>query len=84
MLKKNTIGYGEALAEVGAKDPKIVALDADLSTCTMSCYFGEKFPDRFFNCGIQECNMTGMAAGFAACGYKPFIHTFAAFWAGSL
>lgn len=74
--------YGEALAETGAENSKIVVLDADVSTCTMSCIFGRKFPDRFFNVGIAEANMVGIAAGMAACGLKPFVNTFAMFMAG--
>ena len=73
--------YGEALAEVG-ENKKVVALDADVSTCTMSCMFGEKYPERFFNVGIAEENMVGMAAGLATAGYTPFVHTFAMFCAG--
>ena len=74
--------FGEALAQVGAKNDKIIVFDADVSTCTMTCYFGEKFPDRFFNCGIQENNMVGMAAGASTCGYSPFLATFSMFAAG--
>ncbi len=74
--------YGEALTETGAENSKIVVLDADVSTCTMSCIFGRKFPDRFFNVGIAEANMVGIAAGMAACGLKPFVNTFAMFMAG--
>ncbi len=74
--------YGEALAEVGAENRDIVVLDADVSTCTMSCMFGKKYPDRFFNVGIAEANMVGIAAGMAACGLKPFVNTFAMFMAG--
>jgi len=73
--------YGEALREAG-ENQKIVALDADVSTCTMSCMFGEKYPERFFNVGIAEANMVGMAAGLASAGYIPFVHTFAMFCAG--
>ena len=73
--------YGEALAEIG-ENQRIVALDADVSTCTMSCIFGEKYPDRFLNVGIAEANMVGIAAGMAAAGYIPFVHTFAMFCAG--
>ena len=74
--------FGEALAQVGAKNDKIIVFDADVSTCTMTCYFGEKFPERFFNCGIQENNMVGMAAGASTCGYAPFLATFSMFAAG--
>lgn len=73
--------YGAALAEIG-KDERIVALDADVSTCTMSVLFGEKYPERFFNCGIAEENMIGMAAGISTFGMVPFVHAFAMFMAG--
>ena len=73
--------YGEALAEIG-ENPRIAALDADVSTCTMSCMFGEKYPERFLNVGIAEANMVGIAAGMAASGYIPFVHTFAMVCAG--
>lgn len=74
--------YGEALAELGGANPKVVAIDADVSTCTMSCYFGNKHPDRFVNVGIAEANMIGMAAGMATLGLIPFVHSFAMFTAG--
>lgn len=73
--------YGEALAEIGV-DPRIVALDADVSTCTMSCLFGQKYPKRFFNMGIAEANMLGAAAGLSTLGLIPFVHAFAMFMAG--
>ncbi len=73
--------YGEALAEIGA-NPRIVGLDADVATCTMSILFGSKYPDRFFNVGIAEANMIGMAAGMATFGMIPFVHAFAMFAAG--
>lgn len=75
--------YGRALCEFGA-DEKIMVFDADLTICTMSCYFAEKYPERFFNAGIAECNMAGMAAGAAASGKTAFIHTFAMFAAGRI
>lgn len=59
--------YGRALCEFGA-DENIMVFDADLTICTMSCYFAQKYPERFFNAGIAECNMAGMAAGAASCG----------------
>ena len=74
--------YGEALAELGEKNKCIVALDADVSTCTMSCIFGERFPDRFYNVGIAEANMVGIAAGMSTFGLIPFVHSFAMFIAG--
>ncbi|NCB30233.1 MAG: transketolase family protein, partial [Clostridia bacterium] len=57
--------YGEALVKYGATNQNIVVLDADLSGSTKSALFGAKYPDRFFNVGIAEANMTAMAAGFA-------------------
>ena len=74
--------YGEALAELGEKYPQLVVLDADLSGATMSKFFAAKYPDRFFDCGIAEANMTGIAAGLSTCGLKPFTNTFAVFAAG--
>jgi len=73
--------YGESLAEIG-ENPRIVALDTDVSTCTMSVIFGKKYPERFFNCGIAEANMIGMAAGLSTFGFIPFVHAFAMFMAG--
>ena len=74
--------YGEALAELAEKYPKLVVLDADLSGSTMTKFFAKAYPERFFDCGIAEANMTGIAAGLAASGYKPFINSFAMFSAG--
>jgi transketolase len=71
--------YGEALAALGAEMPEVVVLDADLSKSTMSKKFADKFPDRFFNMGISEANMVGVAAGLAACGKVPFASSFATF-----
>ena len=74
--------YGRAIAALGQVDSDIVVLDADLSKTTMTKYFAEAVPERFFNMGIAECNMAGVAAGLAACGKKPFINSFAIFSAG--
>ncbi len=74
--------YGEALAELGAENRDIVALDADLSGSTKTGVFARKFPDRFFNMGIAEANMVGTAAGLAAAGKIPFVSTFAIFAVG--
>ena len=71
--------YGDALCELGAEDPRIVALDADLSKSTKSGKFGKKFPDRYWNIGVQEMNMVGMACGLASTGRIPFISSFAVF-----
>ena len=74
--------YGEALAELGERYPELVVLDADLSGSTMTKSFADKYPARFFDMGIAEGNMAGVAAGLAACGKKPFINSFAMFSAG--
>ena len=71
--------YGEALRELGGQHEEIVVLDADLAKSTKSFAFGEAYPDRFFNVGIQEANMVGMAGGLASSGKVPFVHSFAAF-----
>ncbi len=71
--------YGEALAALGAEMPELVVLDADLSKSTMSKKFGDKFPERFFNMGISEANMVGVASGLASCGKIPFASSFASF-----
>ena len=74
--------YGEALVELAEKYPELVVLDSDLAGATMSKFFASAYPERFFDCGIAECNMTGIAAGMAAAGLKPFTNTFAMFAAG--
>ncbi len=71
--------YGQVLVELGKADPRIVAVDADLSKSTKSGLFGKAFPDRFFNCGIAEANMVSVAAGLASCGKIPFASSFASF-----
>lgn len=69
--------YGEVLVELGAVNEDIVVLDADVSGSTKSGMFGAKYPDRFFNVGIAEQNMVGVAAGLALAGKIPFVNTFA-------
>lgn len=71
--------FGKRLAELGAENGKIVVLDADVSSSTKTALFGKTFPSRFFNCGVSEGNMVGVAAGFAACGFHPVVSTFAIF-----
>lgn len=71
--------YGEALLEMGEKNKRIVVLDGDLSKSTKSALFGKAFPDRFFNVGICEANMIGLASGLALSGYLPFCSSFASF-----
>ena len=74
--------YGNALAECGKDYPNLVVLDADLAGATKTGVFKKAFPDRHIDCGIAECNMTGIAAGLATCGKIPFISSFAMFAAG--
>ncbi|GAG07167.1 unnamed protein product, partial [marine sediment metagenome] len=71
--------YGKTLVELGKENKGIVVLDADLSPSTMTHFFGQEFPDRFFNCGLEEQNMIGVAAGLAASGKTVFASTFAVF-----
>jgi transketolase len=74
--------YGKTLVELGGENPDVVVLDADLSRSTMTQLFAQKFPERFFDCGIAEQNMVGIAAGLAASGKIAFASTFAVFAAG--
>lgn len=74
--------YGKALVEMAEQEPDLVVLDADLSGSTMTKDFSKAHPERFFNMGIAEGNMVGVAAGLAACGKKPFVNSFAMFSAG--
>jgi len=78
MNKKIAIrdAFGEALVDLGYKNNKVVVLDADVSHSTRTIKFEEKFPDRFFNIGVAEANMMNIAAGFATCGFIPFVSTF--------
>lgn len=80
--KATRVSFGEALEELGEKNPNIVVLDADLSKSTMSIKFAKKFPDRFFEMGIAEQNMIGTAAGLALAGKIPFACSFACFLIG--
>ena len=74
--------YGNALVEVGREHDDLIVLDADLAGATKTCIFQKEFPDRHWDCGIAEANMTGIAAGLATCGKVPFISSFAMFAAG--
>jgi len=71
--------YGKTLVELGRQNKDIVVLDADLSTSTMTSFFAREFPDRFFDCGLTEQNMVGIAAGLAASGKIVFVSSFAIF-----
>ena len=74
--------YGKTLVELGRENQDIVVLDADLARSTMTYFFGEEFPERFFDCGVAEQNMIGVAAGLAASGKTVFASTFAVFAPG--
>jgi transketolase len=71
--------YGKTLVELGRENLNIVVLDADLSPSTMTNFFAHEFPERFFNCGLEEQNMVGIAAGLAASGKIVFASTFVVF-----
>jgi transketolase len=74
--------YGKALLELGMENHEVVVLDSDLSRSTMTAFFAREFPERFFECGVAEQNMIGIAAGMAASGKIPFASTFAVFIPG--
>ncbi len=71
--------YGKTLVELGRQNKDIIVLDADLSPSTMTIFFAREFPDRFFNCGLEEQNMISIAAGLAASGKTVFVSSFAIF-----
>ncbi len=79
MDKIQRLVFGETLAELGGEDPRIVVLDADVSSSTQTLLFAAKYPDRFFNFGIAEANMVSAAAGMAASGCVPVVSSFALF-----
>src|SRR5437867_8651348 len=80
--KASRAAFGEALLDLGAKDDRIVTLDADLSKSTMTAKFAKTFPGRAFNLGIAESNMIGIGAGLALTGRIPFACSFACFVTG--
>ncbi|RQN12836.1 transketolase family protein [Clostridium butyricum] len=82
MGKATRESYGEALIQIGHENENIVVLDADLSKSTKTNGFKKEFPDRFFNAGIAEQNLMGMAAGMSNIGLVPFASTFAVFATG--
>jgi len=75
-------GYGEGLLYLGEKNPNVVALSADLTESTYTHLFAQKFPERFFECGVAEQNMATVAAGLGASGKIPFIASYATFSPG--
>jgi transketolase len=80
--KASRAAFGEALLDLGARDERIVTLDADLSKSTMTVGFAKKYPGRAFNLGIAESNMIGVGAGLALTGRIPFVCSFACFVVG--
>lgn len=74
--------YGKALVDLGNENGKVVVLDADLAGATMTKYFRDAYPQRFFDCGIAEADMMNIAAGLSTMGLVPFCSTFAMFGAG--
>ncbi len=79
MGKATRDAFGRALEAFGADHPNVVVVDADVSNSTRTEWFGKKNPDRFFNIGIAESNLVGIAGGLASCGKTPVIASFAAF-----
>src|SRR4030042_2350398 len=75
-------GYGDGLVALGEKNPNVVVLTGDLAESTRVHTFGQKFPERFIECGIAEQNMMGIAAGLALSGKIPFVSSYAVFVPG--
>ncbi|MCR4416647.1 MAG: transketolase family protein [Ignavibacteria bacterium] len=82
MGKSTRLAFGETIAQLGEVNSNIVVLDADLSKSTMSSLFAKKFPERFFEMGIQEANMIGVSAGLALSGKIAYACSFACFITG--
>jgi transketolase len=77
--KATRLAFGEALRDLGAEDPAVVVVDADLNNSTRTDLFAKAHPERFFNVGIAESNMVGVAAGLASCGKRAWCSSFATF-----
>jgi len=84
MIEKSNLreAYGRVLLSLASENEQIIVLDADLRGSTMSCYFANEFPERFFEMGIAEQNMVSTAAGLSLVGKIPFVNTFSVFAAG--
>jgi len=80
--KATRVAFGEALLELGARNERIVVVNADLGKSTMTQKFAETYPDRAFNVGVAEANLIGIGSGLALSGWIPFICTFACFVIG--
>ncbi|MCI0537081.1 MAG: transketolase family protein [Verrucomicrobiales bacterium] len=81
-FKQTRQGYVDALIELADQLPNLVVLDSDVAKASKTCDFEKVFPDRFFNCGVQEQNMLSVAAGLALEGFIPFATTFCVFATG--
>jgi len=79
MLKSTRAGFGKAILELGKANPNVVVVSADLPSSTKVSDFAKTYPNRFFECGVAENNMMGVAAGLALEGKIPFVTSFAAF-----
>ncbi len=77
--KNPRVSYGLAVLEAGARSEDVIVITADMMTSFQTAKFAETYPDRFFNVGVAEQNMAGIAAGMATCGKIPFINTFSCF-----
>jgi len=77
--KQTRQGYVDGLIELAAEDERVLVLDSDVAKATKTCDFGKLYPERFFNCGVQEANMMAVAAGLAIEGYIPYASTFGVF-----
>src|SRR5437588_12560595 len=78
-VRKTREGFGHALVELGEKNPNVVVLVGDLVESTMTSFFAERFPERFFEIGVAEQNMMCIAAGLTVRGKIPFLSTYGAF-----
>ena len=76
------VALGDALKALGEVNEKVVVFDADVASATFTQTFAKAFPDRFYQMGIAEANMTGAAAGISEYGFIPFVSTFAVFGTG--
>ena len=79
MGKATRDAFGEALRDIGRENPAVVVVDGDVANSTRTEWFGKEFPDRFFDVGIAESNLVGVASGLAASGKIPVAASFAAF-----
>lgn len=81
-MKSLRDGFGQALLELGEKNPKVWVLDADVQESVRTLEFAKRWPERYVECGVAEQNMMGIAAGLAAAGKIPFVVTYAVFSPG--